>query len=241
MLSVFLLKIFDFPMACHFFFQDPATIIMEHIIDLHHDSMFFLFLLIIFVLYMLVLIIYRSSQIFLKERKKSIYCIFMNFFFSLLNLMQNNLLFLIYNTNYVKSTHFVKNDLSLIAGLFAIVIYGIIFPITIFYGGESGVLPPSFENENPISSIECFDRSDSIDLVKNTSKPICKIKDERYSFEKDPDITIPSKVLEILKQLNTNSFGVEDLKCEKQLEKLIKKNTQQHFFGEDSGDDSETE
>jgi hypothetical protein len=47
--------------------------------------------------------------------------------------------------------------------------------------------------------------------------------------------------LEILKQLNTNSFGVEDLKCEKQLEKLIKKNTQQHFFGEDSGDDSETE
>jgi hypothetical protein len=43
---------------------------MEHIIDLHHDIMFFLFLIIIFVLYMLIQIIWRFSQNFFLLIKK---------------------------------------------------------------------------------------------------------------------------------------------------------------------------
>lgn len=38
-------------------FQEPATPIMEGIIDLHHDIMFFLVFISIFVLYMLVAIV----------------------------------------------------------------------------------------------------------------------------------------------------------------------------------------
>jgi len=57
-----LLRSFDFPLAWQLFFQDPATVIMEHIIDLHHDIMFFLFLIIFFVLYMLIQIIWKFSQ-----------------------------------------------------------------------------------------------------------------------------------------------------------------------------------
>jgi heme/copper-type cytochrome/quinol oxidase subunit 2 len=39
-------------------FQEPATLIMDGIIDLHHDIMAFLVLISIFVIYMLVRIIY---------------------------------------------------------------------------------------------------------------------------------------------------------------------------------------
>jgi cytochrome c oxidase subunit 2 len=57
-----IINIFDFPVAWQLFFQDPATVIMEHIIDLHHDIMFFLILIIFFVLYMLIQIIVHFSQ-----------------------------------------------------------------------------------------------------------------------------------------------------------------------------------
>ena len=60
MLSFF--TVFDFPLAWQLFFQDPATIIMEYIIDLHHDIIFFLILIIVFVLYMLVQIILKFTQ-----------------------------------------------------------------------------------------------------------------------------------------------------------------------------------
>jgi hypothetical protein len=45
-------------------FQDPATPIMEGIVDLHHDVMFFLVIICIFVLYLLirVAVLFRPSK-----------------------------------------------------------------------------------------------------------------------------------------------------------------------------------
>jgi len=43
-------------------FQEPATPIMEGIIDLHHDIMFFLVFISIFVLYLLVAIIVMFGE-----------------------------------------------------------------------------------------------------------------------------------------------------------------------------------
>lgn len=48
-------------------FQEPATPIMEGLIDLHHDIMFFLVFIIVFVLYMLTVII-----VFFHEDKNSL-------------------------------------------------------------------------------------------------------------------------------------------------------------------------
>jgi len=44
----------DFAQDWQLGFQDPASPIMEGIVDLHHDIMFFLFIICIFVLYLLV-------------------------------------------------------------------------------------------------------------------------------------------------------------------------------------------
>ena len=49
---------FDFPLKWQFFFQDPATSIMENIIDLHHDIMFFLILITLLTSWMLYRIIF---------------------------------------------------------------------------------------------------------------------------------------------------------------------------------------
>jgi cytochrome c oxidase subunit 2 len=45
---------FDFPRHWQYLFQDPATSIMENIIDLHHDIVFFQIMIITFVLWMLI-------------------------------------------------------------------------------------------------------------------------------------------------------------------------------------------
>lgn len=47
----------DAPKPWQLFFQDPATITMNSLIDLHHDIMFFLILIIIFVAYFMVKIL----------------------------------------------------------------------------------------------------------------------------------------------------------------------------------------
>jgi len=54
----------DFAQDWQLGFQDPATPIMEGIVDLHHDIMFFLFIICIFVLYILVrtVILFHSSK-----------------------------------------------------------------------------------------------------------------------------------------------------------------------------------
>jgi cytochrome c oxidase subunit 2 len=67
-----LLKIiflYDFPVKWQIFFQDPATSIMENIIDLHHDIMFFLLIIIIFVMWMLFCVIF-----FFNSNNKSKVC-----------------------------------------------------------------------------------------------------------------------------------------------------------------------
>ena len=43
-------------------FQDPATHVMEGIIDLHHDIVFVLFLILVFVLWMLAMTIHHFSH-----------------------------------------------------------------------------------------------------------------------------------------------------------------------------------
>jgi len=48
---------FDAPESWQMLFQDPATPIMEKIIDLHHDILFFLIIVVVFVLWILVRII----------------------------------------------------------------------------------------------------------------------------------------------------------------------------------------
>ena len=53
----------DAPETWQMSFQDPATPIMQGIIDLHHDIMFFVVVINIFVLWMLV----RTLQIFSKN------------------------------------------------------------------------------------------------------------------------------------------------------------------------------
>jgi cytochrome c oxidase subunit II len=60
--SVVLLGVLDFAEPWQLTFQDPASPIMEGIIDLHHDIMFFLVLIIVFILWMLTRIIYYFSE-----------------------------------------------------------------------------------------------------------------------------------------------------------------------------------
>ena len=50
--------LFGLPLPGQVNFQDPATPIIEGLIDLHHDIMFFLVFIIIFVLYLLVVIVF---------------------------------------------------------------------------------------------------------------------------------------------------------------------------------------
>lgn len=54
--------IFDVPTAWQMNFQTPATIIMEKIVDLHHDIMFFLILIIVFVSWILSRIIFLYGK-----------------------------------------------------------------------------------------------------------------------------------------------------------------------------------
>lgn len=53
--------VFDFPIDWQCLFQDPATSIMENIIDLHHDIMFFLIIITILTSWMLGRVVYFYS------------------------------------------------------------------------------------------------------------------------------------------------------------------------------------
>jgi hypothetical protein len=55
-------SLFGMPIADQVVFQAPATPIMEGIIDLHHDIMFFLVFISIFVLYLLVAVVVLFSE-----------------------------------------------------------------------------------------------------------------------------------------------------------------------------------
>jgi len=68
MQNFFFLISFDFPRKWQCLFQDPATSIMENIIDLHHDITFFLVLVITFVLFLLL----RVFFFFNANNKKTI-------------------------------------------------------------------------------------------------------------------------------------------------------------------------
>lgn len=61
-LSVFSLTLFDAPTPWQLNFQEPASPIMEGIIDLHHDIMFFLIIIITVVLWLLSRIIWFFSN-----------------------------------------------------------------------------------------------------------------------------------------------------------------------------------
>jgi cytochrome c oxidase subunit 2 len=54
--------ILDSAASWQFFFQDPATSIMENIIDLHHDIVFFLIVIIVFTSWMMFRIIYLFNN-----------------------------------------------------------------------------------------------------------------------------------------------------------------------------------
>lgn len=54
----FLFFFLDIPASWQIFFQDPATQIMESLIDFHHDLMFYLVFILVFVVLMLVQITY---------------------------------------------------------------------------------------------------------------------------------------------------------------------------------------
>jgi cytochrome c oxidase subunit 1 len=60
--SLFLIALFDFSEPWQLTFQDPASPIMEGIIDLHHDIMFFLVLIIIFILWMIARIVWHFRE-----------------------------------------------------------------------------------------------------------------------------------------------------------------------------------
>jgi cytochrome c oxidase subunit 1 len=66
--SIISLFSFDFAEPWQLTFQDPATSIMEGIIDLHHDIMFFLILIIVFILWILL----RTIYVFREERNKKL-------------------------------------------------------------------------------------------------------------------------------------------------------------------------
>lgn len=60
--SVLFLGALDFAEPWQLTFQDPASPIMEGIIDLHHDIMFFLVLIIVFILWILARIVYYFGE-----------------------------------------------------------------------------------------------------------------------------------------------------------------------------------
>jgi len=60
--SIIILGLLDFAEPWQLTFQDPASPIMEGIIDLHHDIMFFLVLIIVFILWMLMRIVYYFGE-----------------------------------------------------------------------------------------------------------------------------------------------------------------------------------
>jgi len=65
LVSLFLLPVlglFDAPEAWQMGFQDPATPVMQGIIDLHHDICFFMVVILVFVLWMLVRTLYHFRQ-----------------------------------------------------------------------------------------------------------------------------------------------------------------------------------
>jgi cytochrome c oxidase subunit 2 len=57
-----ILGLFDAPEAWQMGFQDPATPVMQGIIDLHHDICFFMVVILVFVLWMLVRTLYHFRQ-----------------------------------------------------------------------------------------------------------------------------------------------------------------------------------
>lgn len=69
--NIFIIS-FDFPINWQYLFQDPATTIMENIIDLHHDIVFFQIIIITLVLWML-LRIYFFFNIGNKNVKRSLF------------------------------------------------------------------------------------------------------------------------------------------------------------------------
>jgi cytochrome c oxidase subunit 2 len=52
----------DYPTPWQLGFQDPATPVMEGIIDLHHDIVFFLVFIVVFVLWMLAAIVLYFNE-----------------------------------------------------------------------------------------------------------------------------------------------------------------------------------
>ena len=52
----------DAPESWQMGFQDPATPVMQGIIDLHHDIMFFMFVILVFVVWMLSRTLYHFHQ-----------------------------------------------------------------------------------------------------------------------------------------------------------------------------------
>jgi cytochrome c oxidase subunit 2 len=53
----------DYPTPWQLGFQDPATPVMEGIVDLHHDIMFFLVFIIVFVMWMMgAIIVYFNEK-----------------------------------------------------------------------------------------------------------------------------------------------------------------------------------
>jgi cytochrome c oxidase subunit 1 len=71
--SLVFISVFDFAEPWQLTFQDSASPIMEGIIDLHHDIMFFLVLIIIFILWMLARIVYFFGDSRNKKLPSTIY------------------------------------------------------------------------------------------------------------------------------------------------------------------------
>lgn len=57
-----LMIVFDYAEPWQLSFQDPATPIMEGIVDLHHDIMFFLILIVVFIIWVLLRIVYKFGS-----------------------------------------------------------------------------------------------------------------------------------------------------------------------------------
>ena len=87
-LSFFSRVEFDAPEKWQMNFQDPATPVMEKIIDLHHDIQFFLIIIVIAVLWMLLFV---SCDILMKPIRNYSFCLWSSYTFgTYLNYYSNN-------------------------------------------------------------------------------------------------------------------------------------------------------
>ena len=91
---------FDNPKKWQYLFQDPATSIMENIIDLHHDIVFFLVVIFTFVSWMLfrIILFFRTENFFVK---RSLYLTHNTFIEIVWTLIPTFILFLIALPSYV--------------------------------------------------------------------------------------------------------------------------------------------